>query len=152
MQITAELIKKLREETGAPVMQCREALVESGGDLEKAKKILKKLGLETASKVAERATKEGLIETYVHTNGKIAAVVEVQCETDFVTRLDEFKNLAHELAMQVASMDPKSVEKLLEQEYIRDPSKKVKDLVDELIAKLKENIVVKRIARFELGE
>ena len=152
MQITAELIKKLREETGAPVMQCREALTQSNGDLEKAKEVLRKLGLETASKVAERTTSEGLIETYVHTNGKIAAVVELQCETDFVTRLDEFKNLAHELAMQVASMDPKSPEKLLDQEYIRDPSKKVKDLVDELIAKTKENIVIKRIARFELGE
>ncbi|OGY21232.1 MAG: translation elongation factor Ts [Candidatus Woykebacteria bacterium GWB1_45_5] len=152
MEISTKQIKNLREETGAPVMEVRRALLESNGDEVSAKEILKEKGLEEAAKRAERQTAQGLVETYVHGDGKIGAMVHVACETDFVARTDEFKNLAHEIAMQVASMNPHSVEELLEQEYIRDSERKVKELVSEVAAKTGENIKVQRIARFELGE
>ena len=129
MGITAEDIKKLREETGAGVMDAKKALEASNGDFEKAKEQLHTAGVEKAEKRSERATGQGLIETYIH-GGKVGAMVEVGCETDFVARTDEFKNLAKELSMQVASMNPVDVEELLAQDYIRDSSKKVKDLVN----------------------
>lgn len=149
--ITAEDVKKLREETGAGVMDAKKALEEASGDMAKAKEILQSQGAQKAEKRSERVTSLGLIETYVHA-GKVGAMVEVGCETDFVAKTDEFKNLAHELAMQVASMGPSDVEELLNQDYIRDPSKKVKDLVTETVAKTGENVQVKRFIRFNLGE
>jgi elongation factor Ts len=152
MEITVEQVKKLRDETSAPVMEIRRALLDANGDEKKAKEILKEKGLEKATKRAERETAQGLIEAYVHGDGKIGAMVHVACETDFVARTDEFKNLAHEVAMQVASMNPQSVEELLEQEYIRDPGKKVRDLVVEVAAKTGENIQVKKIACLSLTE
>lgn len=151
MKITIDQIKKLRQETGAAVMDCRQALEESGGDFKKAKVWLDKRGREKAEKKAGRQTSEGLIEAYIHATGKVGAMVELTCETDFVARNAEFKNLAHEIAMQVASMNPENVEELLKQEYIRDNSKTVEQLIKELIGKLGENIVVKRFQRFELG-
>lgn len=151
MTISAADIKKLREETGAPVMDAKKALEETKGDFNKAKEVLKSRGVEKAEKRSERMTSQGLIETYIHA-GKVGAMVEVGCETDFVARTDEFKNLAHELAMQIASMDPVDVEELLNQDYIREPSKKVKDLVTEIVAKTGENVLVKRFVRFTLGE
>ena len=133
-------------------MEIRRALLETNGDEERAKEILKEKGLEKAAKRSEREAAQGLIEAYVHGGGRVGAMVHVACETDFVARTDEFKNLAHELAMQVASMNPESVEELLEQEYIRDPAKKIQDLVTEVAAKTGENIQIQRIARFSLGE
>ena len=151
VKISISQVKKLRKETAAPVMECQQALEEAGGDLEKAKKVLKKKGMARAAKKASRETSCGLIETYVHNTGKVAAMVELCCETDFVARTDEFKDLAHELAMQVASMKPKDVKALLKQEYIRDPERKVKELIKETIGKLGENITIRRFERFELG-
>ena len=152
MDITAEQVKKIREETGAPVMEIRRALMDANGDGERAKEILKERGLEKAAEREERETAQGLIEAYVHPDARVGALVHIACETDFVARTDEFKTLAHELAMQVASMNPQSVEELLKQEYIRDSTKKISELVSEVIAKTGENIQVKHIARFELGE
>lgn len=151
MKISIEQIKELREKTGAAVMDCRQALEESGGDFKKAMVWIEKRGREKAGKKAGRETSEGLIEAYIHTTGKVGAIVEITCETDFVARNAEFKNLAHEVAMQVASMSPKDVEELLKQDYIRDNSKTVEQLIKELIGKLGENIVVKRLQRFEIG-
>lgn len=151
-KVSIEDIKKLREKTGAPISDCREALQGAGGDFGKALAILKEKGAEIVAKKAARQTGEGLIETYVHSNGKIAAMVELACETDFVAKLADFKNLAHELALQVASMDPSNVDELLRQEYIRDGTRKVEDLVTEVVAKTGENIKIKRFIRFELGQ
>ncbi|RJR24781.1 elongation factor Ts, partial [Candidatus Microgenomates bacterium] len=120
-------------------------------DEEKAYEAIKQKGLEIAEEKKERETKAGIIEVYSHAGGKVVGVVELLSETDFVARNDEFKSLAHELAMQVAAMSPKDKEELLEQDYIRDPSKKVKDLVNEAIGKIRENIQIGKIARFEVG-
>ena len=151
MAVDVSLIKKLREKTGAGVADCREALEESKNDLKKAEEILTKKGFEKAAKKSDRETKAGLVESYVH-QGRVGAMVELLCETDFVARTDEFKALAQEVAMQVASMNPKDSATLLKQEYIRDPQKTIADLVKEVIAKLGENITVGRISRFELGK
>lgn len=151
-KITIDQVKKLRERTGAGIMEIRQALEAAEGDAKKAIQILKKMGQVKAAKRAGRETTEGLIETYTHSNGKIVSVVELACETDFVARTKEFKNLAHELAMQVAAMKPKNIVELLKQPYIRDEKRTVDSLVKETIAKLGENIVVGRITRFELGE
>lgn len=166
MEISIEMIKELREQCGAGIMECRNTLLEVEGDMEKALQILKEKGLLKAEKKAERATTQGLIEAYVHTGGRIGALVEVNCETDFVARTDEFKELAHNLAMQVAALSPQFVTKeeipegtdvepkaacLLLQPYIRDPGMTVRDVIVETIAKVGENIKVSRFARFELG-
>lgn len=150
--ISSKEIKKLRDETGAGVMDVRSALLESFGDIEKAKSILKEKGLEKASEKAHRETAAGLIETYIHSGGKIGAMVFVACETDFVARTDEFKNLAREVAMQIASMNPTTIEEMLEQEYIRDTSKSIKELIAEVIAKTGENIQIKKFSRFSLSD
>jgi len=133
-------------------MDCRKALEASGGDMKKAEDWLLKKGIARAAKKAGRETSEGLIETYTHNDGKIVSVVELLCETDFVAKTDEFKKLAHELAMQVTAMKPKNVKELLKQPWIRDEKRTIDSLVKEAIGKIGENIVVKRIARFELGE
>jgi len=150
--ITAEQVKKLRDETSAPVMEIRRALQESSGNPEQAKEILKERGIEKAAKRSEREAAQGLIETYVHADGKIGSLVHLACETDFVARTAEFKSLAKELAMQVAAMNPTSVEELLDQEYIRDPSKKITNLVSSVSAKTGENIQVRKFQRFALGD
>lgn len=150
MKVNIESIKRLRSATGVSIADCRKALETSGGDYQKALEWLQKHGIEKAAKKQERETSQGLIEAYIHQNGRVGALVELLCETDFVARTSEFKNLAHELAMQVAAMNPKNVDALLKQEYIRDNSKTVSDLIKETIAKLGENIVVKRFQRFEL--
>jgi elongation factor Ts len=152
MQITLDLIKKLRAKTKCGIMDCRVALGETGGDFKKAEDWLRKKGIKSAQNKAERATATGLIEAYSHAEGKIVAMVELLCETDFVARTDDFKKLSHELAMQVAAMNPENVKKLLSQPYIRDEKITVDDLVKELIGKTGENIKVSRIARFALGE
>lgn len=142
----------MREETGAGVMDAKRALEEADGDLVKATQILKEKGIEKAGKKAGRATGAGLVDAYVHGDGAIGVLVEVLCETDFVARTDDFKNLVHELCLQVAAMDPKDVENLLAQPYIKDMNLTVSDLVKSLIAKTGENIVVKRFSRMGLGE
>lgn len=147
-----ELLKKLRNETQVSLADCRKALEETDNNYEKAKEWLKKHGLEKAAKKAERETSQGLIESYIHQNGRVGAMVEVLCETDFVARTEEFKHLAHEIAMQVAAMSPKDVETLLKQEYIRDSSKTIETLVKDTITKTGENITVKGITRFEVGK
>ncbi len=152
MKIDLNQIKELRELTGAGVMDVRRALEENDGDQKKALLVLKKKGAEVAEKKKERATGAGLLEAYVHNGGKVVAVVELLCETDFVARNEEFKALAHEIAMQVASMNPKNTEELLKQEYIRDASQTIADLVNGLIGKIRENIKINRFQRFELGE
>lgn len=163
VDISAQAVKELREKTGAGVMDCKKALQESGGNVEKAVEALRQKGLAKSSKVAGREVSQGLIESYIHTGGRIGALVEVNCETDFVARTPEFRTLAREVAMQVASMDPVEVgileggsgsgsaNALLDQEYIRDPRKTIRDLVKEAIGKLGENIQISRFIRFEVG-
>lgn len=141
--IDLALIKKLREETGAGVIETKAALEEAGGDYEEAKKALAAKGLEKAAKKSEREVTTGLIGTYLHHHGGLASLVSLACETDFVARTPEFQTLAKEIAMQVAAMKPGTVDELLEEDYIRDPSRKIKDLLLELTAKVGEKIVVK---------
>ncbi|OGD86215.1 translation elongation factor Ts [Candidatus Curtissbacteria bacterium RBG_13_35_7] len=152
MKVEVGDIKKLRQKTGAGIADCRRALEEAKGDFKKASELIKNWGVEIASKKSERAVSAGRIETYIHGDGKVGAMVEVACETDFVAKNDVFKDLAHEIAMQVAAMEPKDIEELLKQEYIRDASKKIEDLVTEAVTKLGENIVIKRFIRFKLGK
>jgi elongation factor Ts len=162
MPATTEQIKELRERTGAGIMDCKRA-IDEGGSMEAAEKLIKEWGLAGVSKKAGREANQGLVESYIHAGGRIGALVEVNCETDFVARTEDFRGLVREIAMQVAAMNPSRVSAdqpssdgqsdvpLLEQAYIRDPSKTIRDLVHEGIAKLGENIVVRRFARFELG-
>jgi len=151
MASSLELLKQLRDKTQASISVVKAALDEAEGDMKKAEEILKKKGFESAAKKASRTAGEGLIETYVHGNGKIGVILELNCETDFVARTGEFKELAHEIAMQVAAMNPESVDGLLKQDYIRDGSKKIGDMVKDSIARVGENIVLKRFKRFEIG-
>jgi elongation factor Ts len=159
MPTSTEQIKELREKTGAGIMECKRALDE-GGSMAEAEKLLKQWGVATASKVAGKETSQGVIDSYVHA-GRIGALIELNCQTDFVARTDDFKTLAREIAMQVAATNPTRMSSqepsqdgdvpLLDQPYIRDPGKTVQDLINETIAKTRENIVVRRFARFELG-
>lgn len=151
MAIDTNLIKQLREETGAGIADCREAIDEAKGDLSKAKEVLKQKGFDKASSKSDRAVNAGVVEPYTHA-GKIGVIVEVLCETDFVAKTEDFKALAHEVAMQIASMHPENVEELLAQEYIRDNSKTIKDLITEAVGKLGENIQIGKFSRIELGK
>jgi len=197
MEVTTQLIKELRERTGAGVMDCKTALKECGGDIEEAIAFLRKKGLAKAAKKAGRATSEGLIGSYIHAGGRIGVLVEVNCETDFVARTPDFQDFVKEIAMQIAAMSPKYVKRedvpeevlerekeilreqarntgkpekvidrivegrlekffeencLLEQPYMRDPNIKVKELLAGLVAKLGENITVRRFVRYQLSE
>jgi elongation factor Ts len=194
-EISAALVKQLRDKTGLGMMDCKEALRASGGDIDKAVDHLRKLGLDAASKRVGRKTSEGLVASYIHVNGKIGVLIEVNCETDFVARGEDFKGLVKNLCMHVAASDPIAVsaenvpaeivdkEKeiyraqvvnkppevtdkivlgkvkkffaercLMEQPYVKDPDQTVGDLVKQTIAKLGENITVRRFVRYELGE
>jgi elongation factor Ts len=150
MAIDINLIKQLREETGAGIADCRTALEETKGNLEEAKKVLHQKGLDKAGGKSDRETGAGLVEAYSH-NGKIGVLVQVQCETDFVAKTDDFKKLAHDLALQIASMAPADTEELMKQEYIRDTSMTIEDLVKTAISKLGENIKVASFSRITLG-
>ncbi len=152
MAVSLDLIKKLREETGAGVVDCRTALEENDGDLKKAKAALVEKGLEKAAKKSEREANSGLVYSYIHAGGKVGAMVEINCETDFVARNEEFVQLAKEVAMQIASMNPESVEDLLKQAYIRDSKMTIDALVKAAVAKIGENIQVRRFVRYGLGE
>jgi elongation factor Ts len=164
MPSTTELIKELRELTGAGIMECKKALDDAVGDLAVAQRLIKERGLALAEKKAGREASQGVIDSYVHA-GRIGAMIELNCETDFVARTDDFKTLAREIAMQVAATNPSRISgqdgvgdgstdgdvPLLDQPYIRDANRTVQELINETIAKVRENIVVRRIARFELG-
>ena len=167
MPVTAAQVKELRDKTGAGIMDSKRALEESAGDIAKAESILNAKGLASAEKKADRSTSEGLVDSYIHTGGRVGSMVELNCETDFVARTDEFGILGRNIAMQVAAMNPiyldrasipedvedvKEEELLNEQEYIRDSSMKITDLVKESIGKLGENIRIRRFSRFELGD
>jgi len=145
-------VQRLRSESGAGVMDCKRALEETGGDYAKALALIKERGIQSVAKKSEREAKEGLVASYIHSNGRIGALVELASETDFVSRGDNFRELAQEIAMQVAAMNPASIEELLEQPHIRDGSKTIKDLVTEVASSTKENVHVRRIQRFALGE
>lgn len=165
--IPAALVKELRERTGAGVMECKKALQEAGGDLERAVGVLQERGIALAEKRMHRETAQGMVECYIHAGGRLGAMVEVNCETDFVARTDDFKRLARDLAMQVVASSPLSVSEddlpsgaegdpaelcLLRQPFIKDESRTVEELVKEVIARTGENIRVRRFARFELGQ
>lgn len=150
MNTSLDTLKKLRAETQAGVADCRQALEDTGGDYEKAKKLLTERGLEKATKKEGKKTSQGIVEAYVH-NGKVGVLVELRSETDFVARTDEFKNLAHETALQVCSMNPKNVKELLAEPYIRDPNVTIADLIKQVVAKVGENITVARFTRLSLG-
>lgn len=197
MEVNASIVKQLREKTGAGIMDCKKALAESGGNLEKAVDYLRQKGLAGAAKKADRVAADGAVGAYVHPGGKIGVLVELNCETDFVARTTEFQNLLKDIAMQIAAANPryirpedvsaeemdkereiyrrqaldsgkpeKVVEKivegkmerfysevcLLEQAFIKDPDRKVSDVVTDAIARLGENIQVRRFARYHLGE
>ena len=162
MEILVAKVKELRDQSGAGIMECRNILLETEGDMEKALEILKHKSLLKAEKKKKR-----LIESYIHIGGRIGAMVEVNCETDFVARTEEFKELAHHLAMQIAAMAPEFISEeeipegtdaeperacLLLQPFIKNLDTKVKDTINETIAKVGENIKVSRFIRFEIGE
>jgi elongation factor Ts len=175
VKISAKDIQKFREKTGAGVMDCKSALEKAKGDLEKAMKFLREKGLAAAAGKASRQAKEGRIQAYVHLHNKIGVLLEVNCETDFVSRCEDFKNFTKDLAMQIAALNPVYVKKedvpkktaqeqkerledfyrqtcLLEQSFIKDDTKTIKEYLTEMIAKIGENIVIRRFIRFQLGE
>ena len=195
--VSAQQVKELRDRTGAGFTACREALVEGGGDVERAINILRKKGQAAAAKKAQRATSEGLVSSYIHAGGKIGVLIEMNCESDFVARTDEFQRLCHDVAMHIAALDPRFLRRdevtqetldrereiykeqakatgkpeaviekivsgkmekfyeencLYEQHFIKDEGMTVKELIDHTIAKIGENIAVRRFMRFKVGE
>lgn len=167
MNISTDRVKKLREQSGAGIMDCRNALLNVDGDMEKALQCLKEQGFLKAERKADRVASQGLVEAYIHAGGRIGVIVELGCETDFVARTTEFKELAHNLALQIAALSPKYISSndipdgsdvdlkevcLTLQSYIKAPEMTIKDVITEVIAKVGENIKVKRFSRFEIGE
>ena len=196
MKITSQMVKELREKTNAGMMDCKKALGETDGDMEKAVDLLRQKGLAVAAKRADRATSEGVVECYIHAGGKLGVMVEVGCETDFVAKTDDFKAFARDIAMHVAASSPVAISRdqvpaemverekeiysrqaldsgkpehivekivtgkmekylseicLLEQKFVKNPDLSVQDLLNELVAKMGENISIKRFARFQIG-
>ena len=151
MSSSVENIKRLREETSCGVIECKKALEEAKGDFQKAKEILRKRGLEMAAKKADREAKEGRVETYIHNGSKIGALVEVNCETDFVARNDDFIKFAKELAMHIAAMNPDDTAALLEQPFIKDPGLKINDLINNTVQKFGERTEVGHFVRFSIN-
>ena len=167
MSDTVGAIKRLREDTGAGIMDCKRALSESNGDFDQAKELLRVKGVASAAKKATRSTDEGVIDSYIHSGRRVGCIIEVNCETDFVARTSDFKELAHDLAMQIAAMSPIYVDEsdipegeeqdpeqvcLLNQPFIKDTSVSVKDVVSEAVGKLGENVKIKRFTRFSVGD
>ena len=174
MATTTDDIKRLREETSCGVIDCKKALEEAKGNFSKAKELLRKRGLEMAAKKSDRRAMEGRLEAYIHNGNKIGVIVEVNCETDFVARSEDFCKFTRDLAIHITALNPKYVKKedvpadvlareadkeayikahcLLAQAYVKDPSKNIQDLLNELVAKIGENIVVGRFVRFKVGE
>lgn len=167
MEISVDQIKALRDLTGAGIMDCKRALQEANGDSSKAQQLLRTKGIAKAADKVGRETREGLVEAYIHSGNRIGSLVELNCETDFVSRLPEFRELAHQLAMQVVAMAPQYVDRsqmpvedsrdpdevcLLQQPYIKDNARVIQDLVTDLSARVGEHILVRRFSRFALGE
>ena len=167
MEVTVELIRSLRDQTGAGILECKQALTAADGNMDKAVEALREKGFAQAAKRVGRETNQGIIEAYIHTGGRVGAIVELGCETDFVARTSEFRELAHNIAMQVAAMAPEVVDEngieegdtrpkaqvsLLHQPFIKDNSSSVGDLVKDLAAKVGENVRVVRFNRLALGE
>ena len=167
MAITTAEIKALRDLTGAGIMDSKRALEEAEGDMDRAQDILREKGIASAAKKSDRETDQGLVESYIHSGGRIGAMVEANCETDFVARTEDFKALAHDIAMQVAAMNPKYINEsdipegedvnpqeacLLQQPFIKDPSMTIDEMIRELVGKLGENIRIRRFSRYSLGE
>ena len=165
MEVTVDQIKALREQTGAGVMDCRKALEDAEGDFTKAAKLIRQKGMIRAERKAGQETAEGVVEAYIHSGSRIGAMVEVNCQTDFVARTSEFKELAHDLAMQVAAMAPEFIDRsempqddgrnpeqvcLLQQPFIKDPSRVIQDLITDVMARVSENIRVRRFSYFAL--
>ncbi len=148
--IKASQVKKLREKTGVSMIECKKALEESNGDEKRALDILRQKGKNIALKKAEREAKQGVIESYIHNNGKIGVLLELNCETDFVAKNSEFKELAHELVLHIAGMDSKDEKSLLKEPFVKNPEITVENLIQEKIAKLGENIKVGKFVRYEL--
>ncbi|MGH2568455.1 MAG: translation elongation factor Ts [Bacteroidota bacterium] len=195
--ISSDLVKQLRDKTGAGMMDCKRALEETGGDMEKAIEHLRKKGAATAARRADKSANQGVIESYIHAGGRIGAIVELNCETDFVAKTPDFKQLAHDIAMQIAAMNPRYISRdqidkavvekeveiyksqsmhegkppniaekvaqgrlekyyqevcLMEQSFIKDSGKTIKDLLDDQTGKVGEKVVIRRFTRFQLGE
>lgn len=142
-------IQKLREVTGAGVMECKKAFDEAEGDFERAKSIIFERGLSKAEKKSERATGAGLLETYIH-NNRVGVILEMRCETDFVAKNEMFKDLAHNIAMHIAAVNPSSVEELLAQNYVKDESITIEALIKDAIGKIGENMKVEKFCRYEI--
>jgi len=166
LEISANTVKELRQKTGAGVMDCKKALTEAGGNFDKACALITERGLAIAQKKSDRIAEQGVIECYVHTGNHLGVMVELNCETDFVARTPEFKELAHNIALQVSAMSPRYVSRedvpagteddpaaicLLLQPFIKDPAKSIQDIITETVAKTGENVKVRRFVRFELG-
>ena len=167
MAVSVELVRTLRDQTGAGIMDCKEALEKADGSLENAVIVLREKGVASVAKRVSRTTNEGVIETYLHTGGRVGAMVELGCETDFVARTEEFQKLAHDIAMQVAAMGPVYIDKddieegdarppaqtsLMQQPFIKNSSSSVGEMVKELAARVGENIRVVRFSRLAIGE
>ncbi len=167
MKVSTDSIRELRGQSGAGIMDCRNALAETDGDIEKALEILKQRSLAKVEKKKSRTASQGLVECYIHTGGHIGAMVEINCETDFAARTDEFRELAHHVAMQVVAMSPQYISKeeipegadinpeiacLLQQPFIKDQAVTIQDIVNNVIAKVGENVKINRFVRFAIGE
>jgi len=166
MKVPTESLRELRSRTSAGMLECKKALLQAGGDVEKAVDVLRCRGLSVAQKKKERVTTEGIIEAYIHHTGKIGTLVELNCESDFVARTDEFRQLARDIAMQIAATSPQfiTIEEIPEKEefdpqtaclvnqpFIREPTRSVQEIINQTIAKVGENIKVSRFTRFEIG-
>ena len=164
MEISSTAVKELREKTGAGVMDCKKALQEANGNMDRAVDILREKGAMLLAKKLERTANQGIIDTYIHAGGRIGAMVELNCETDFVARTEDFRQLAHDIAMQVAAMSPRYVRAdevvdgdapaeqiLLKQVFIKDSKRTIEALIHEAVGKLGENIQIRRFVRFEVG-
>lgn len=145
-----DLVKKIRVETGYSIGEIKIAVEKAEGDEKKAMEFLKELGIKQMEKRAEKEVHQGRVATYTHTSGKIGVMVELLCETDFVAKNEEFVQVTKDICLQIAAMSPETVEELLEMDFVKDPSKKIKDLVTALVGKFGENIKVGRMARFEI--
>ena len=152
MLINMDKIKKLRDETGAGILEIKSLLEEVGDDFDKAKEELLKKAASKAAKKSDRVAEDGLVFSYIHNSGKVGSLVLLSCETDFVAKTEDFQNLCKEVAMQVCTEDYEDVEGLLESEYIRDPSKKILNLVNEATAKVGEKIEIRKFTKFAVGE
>jgi elongation factor Ts len=150
--LDAKLIKELRDLTGAGVLDIKNALEKFEGDVEKTKNFLMEKGRERAAGKSDRNAKDGLIYSYIHNGGKVGSMIYLACETDFVAKTEDFQNLCKEIAMQAATVPYENVEELLNDDYIRDGSKKIKDLITDTIAKVGENIELRKITRLKVGE